>query len=38
MDTPKVYCAYTEMVATDSLVENPRNPNKHPESQIIALA
>ena len=34
----EVYCAYTEMVATDSLVENPRNPNKHPESQIIALA
>ena len=38
MDTPQIYCAYTEMVATDSLVENPRNPNKHPESQIIALA
>ncbi len=34
----EVYCAYTEMAATDSLVENPRNPNKHPESQIIALA
>lgn len=34
----EVYCAYTEMVPTDSLVENPRNPNKHPEVQIIALA
>ena len=38
MDTPKVYCAYTEMVATGSLVEKPRNPNKHAESQIIAPA
>ena len=26
------------MVATDSLVENPRNPNRHPEEQIVALA
>lgn len=34
----EVYCAHTEMAATDSLVENPRNPNKHPEGQIAALA
>lgn len=26
------------MVSTDSLVENPRNPNRHPEEQIVALA
>lgn len=38
MDTPEVYCAYTSLVPTDSLVENPRNPNKHPEEQIVALA
>ena len=33
-----IYCAHTDMVATDSLVENPRNPNRHPEEQIVALA
>lgn len=38
MDEPQIYCAYTDLVATDSLVENPRNPNRHPEEQIIALA
>ena len=34
----KIYCAHTDIVATDSLIENPRNPNRHPEDQIIALA
>lgn len=38
MDIPQIYCAHTDLVATDSLVENPRNPNRHPEEQIIALA
>lgn len=38
MDIPQIYCAHTDIVATDSLVENPRNPNRHPEDQIIALA
>lgn len=38
MDNPQIYCAYTDLAATDSLVENPRNPNKHPEGQIAALA
>ena len=33
-----VFCAHTELVAIDQLVENPRNPNKHPESQIELLA
>ena len=26
------------MVDTSTLIENPRNPNKHPEAQIVALA
>ena len=38
MDTPQIYCSHTDIVATDSLIENPRNPNRHPEDQIIALA
>ena len=38
MNMSKIYCAHTDVVATDSLIENPRNPNRHPEDQIIALA
>ena len=38
MGMSKIYCAHTDVVATDSLIENPRNPNRHPEDQIIALA
>ena len=30
----KVYCAYDEIVETDSLKPNPRNPNRHPEAQV----
>ena len=33
-----IYCAHTELVDTDKLVENPRNPNQHPDSQIALLA
>ena len=33
-----VYCAHDKIVETDSLVGNPRNPNKHPAEQITALA
>lgn len=33
-----IYCAHTELVDIDKLVENPRNPNQHPESQIKLLA
>ncbi len=36
--TPSVFCAHTDMVETAALVENPRNPNRHPENQIVALA
>ena len=38
MNMSKIYCAHTDVVATDSLIENPRNPYRHPEDQIIALA
>lgn len=30
----EVFCSYSEMVAVDSLIENPKNPNKHPKKQI----
>jgi len=33
-----VFCAHTELVETDKLVPNPRNPNKHPQKQIELLA
>lgn len=33
-----VYCAHDKIVETDALVPNPRNPNKHPKSQITQLA
>ncbi len=33
-----IYCSYSDMVEVGALVENPRNPNKHPERQIAALA
>ena len=38
MESPQIYCSHTELVDTASLVENPRNPNRHPEKQIEALA
>ena len=33
-----VFCAHDKIIETDSLVGNPRNPNKHPTEQIDALA
>jgi DNA modification methylase len=33
-----VFCAHSEMREVAKLVENPRNPNSHPESQIELLA
>lgn len=33
-----VFCAYDEIVETDSLKENPKNPNIHPEEQLKLLA
>lgn len=34
----KINCAYTELVDIDLVVENPKNPNQHPEKQITLLA
>jgi DNA modification methylase len=34
----EIKCAHTELVDTDLLVPNPRNPNKHPDEQIKLLA
>ena len=34
----KIYCSYTELVDIEAVIENPRNPNKHPEKQIKMLA
>lgn len=34
----EVFCAYDAMVPIDDIKPNPRNPNKHPESQIELLA
>lgn len=36
--TVSVHCAYDEMVPIGELRENPRNPNRHPDSQIELLA
>jgi ParB family chromosome partitioning protein len=33
-----VYCAHDKILETDRLVENPKNPNKHPKAQIESLA
>lgn len=38
MSDPAIFCAHTELVETEKLVSNPRNPNRHPESQIKLLA
>ena len=33
-----VFCAFDEVVAADSLIPNPRNPNRHSDEQIRLLA
>ncbi len=33
-----VYCAFDELADVGSLKPHPRNPNRHPESQIVLLA
>lgn len=35
---PLVNCAFDELLALEKLVPNPRNPNRHPESQVRLLA
>ena len=37
MEVP-IYCAHDEMAEVESLIENPRNPNKHPQKQLELLA
>jgi len=37
-DTTDVFCAYDNLAATDALIPNPRNPNRHPDEQIRLLA
>ena len=29
-----MWCSFDELVPTERLVENPKNPNKHPEAQV----
>lgn len=36
--TIPVYCSYDELLDTEAVVGNPRNPNEHPEEQIELLA
>lgn len=36
--TPKVCCAYTQLVSVKDLQAHPKNPNQHPPSQINLLA
>ena len=38
MANVEVNCSYTELVDPTTLVQNPRNPNKHPQKQIELLA
>ncbi|MCP5521293.1 MAG: ParB N-terminal domain-containing protein [Verrucomicrobiales bacterium] len=35
---PQVNCAFDELLPLEKLVPNPRNPNRHPESQVRLLA
>lgn len=35
---PNIYCRYTETRPLVSLVEHPKNPNKHPQHQLERLA
>lgn len=38
MSEVKILCSYSEMVKIEKLVEHPKNPNKHPERQIVLLS
>jgi len=37
-NTPKINCAFDELVTLEKLVPNPRNPNQHSQSQVALLA
>ena len=34
----KILCTYDKLEPPEKLVENPKNPNRHPEKQIALLA
>jgi ParB-like chromosome segregation protein Spo0J len=36
--TIKIDCAYDELIDTERLIPNPRNPNQHPQKQLDLLA
>lgn len=35
---PKIHCSHNKVLPIEDLVENPRNPNTHPEEQLVLLA
>ncbi|MBC9783534.1 site-specific DNA-methyltransferase [Heliobacterium chlorum] len=35
---PTIHCAHTDIVPIEKVIPNPRNPNQHPENQIVLLA
>jgi hypothetical protein len=37
-ESSRVECAFDQMVTTEALIPNPRNPNKHPKKQVELLA
>lgn len=34
----KIECAYDELLEVEKIIENPKNPNKHPDRQITLLS
>ena len=38
MSDIKIMCSYDKLVDPYELIENPKNPNRHPEKQIEILA
>lgn len=36
--SPLIRCSHSKMMPIEQLVENPRNPNTHPEEQLVLLA
>lgn len=37
-NSPKIHCKYDKLVSIEKLVPNPKNPNTHPEKQIVLLS
>jgi len=38
MDLTKIKCAHDELLELHKIIENPKNPNRHPDNQIDLLA